>query len=81
MKQALVTLFENDASSARPEGSMEVHTVYWWEHNSKLGQYSSAKVHRSLTIEKLVEEPKSFTDYKFTVQPLEGLKVESIHGK
>ncbi|GAB7056617.1 MULTISPECIES: type I-C CRISPR-associated protein Cas7/Csd2 [Paenibacillus] len=81
LKQALVTLFENDASSARPEGSMEVHTVYWWEHNSKLGQYSSAKVHRSLTIEKLVEEPKSFTDYKFTVQPLEGLKVESIHGK
>lgn len=30
IKQALVTLFENDASSARPEGSMEVHKVYWW---------------------------------------------------
>ncbi|MGG2196386.1 type I-C CRISPR-associated protein Cas7/Csd2 [Paenibacillus sp.] len=81
MKQALVTLFENDASSARPEGSMEVHTVYWWEHNSRLGQYSSAKVHRSLTIEKLVEEPKTFGDYKFAVQPLEGLKVESIDGQ
>ncbi|EPE60578.1 CRISPR-associated, CT1132 family protein [Exiguobacterium sp. S17] len=43
LKQVLVTLFENDASSARPEGSMEVHKVYWWEHSSKLGQYSSAK--------------------------------------
>ena len=52
IKQALVTLFENDASSARPEGSMEVHKVYWWEHSSKLGQYSSAKVHRSLHISK-----------------------------
>ncbi|WP_019007703.1 type I-C CRISPR-associated protein Cas7/Csd2 [Cohnella laeviribosi] len=81
IKQALVTLFENDASSARPEGSMEVHTVYWWEHTNKMGQYSSAKVHRSLTIEPLVEEPKRFEDYKFTVQPLEGLKVETIDGR
>jgi CRISPR-associated protein Csd2 len=80
VKKALVTLFENDLSSARPEGSMEVHKVYWWEHTSKLGQYSSAKVHRSLTFEKRVEEPKTFGDYEFSVQPLEGLKVELIDG-
>lgn len=80
-KNALVSLFENDASSARPEGSMEVHKVYWWEHNSKLGQYSSAKVHRSLTIEKLVEEPKTFEDYNFIVQSLEGLEVVIIDGQ
>lgn len=80
MKNALVTLFENDASSARPEGSMEVHMVYWWEHSSKLGQYSSAKVHRSVMVERLVEEPKSFRDYKFDIQPLEGLNVEIIDG-
>lgn len=36
---------ENDASSARPEGSMEVLNVFWWQHSSKGGQYSSAKVH------------------------------------
>lgn len=80
VKQALVSLFENDLSSARPEGSMEVHKVYWWEHTSKLGQYSSAKVHRSLTFEKRVEEPKAFEDYEFSVQSLEGLKVELIDG-
>lgn len=80
LQHALVTLFENDASSARPEGSMEVHKVYWWEHSSKLGQYSSAKVHRSVKVERLVDQPKSIEDYKFTVQPLEGLKVEQIHG-
>ena len=33
-------------SSARPEGSMEVKDIYWFEHNSKLGTASSAKVHR-----------------------------------
>lgn len=80
LQHALVTLFENDASSARPEGSMEVHKVYWWEHSSKLGQYSSAKVHRSVKVERLVDQPKSIEDYKFTVQPLEGLEVEQIHG-
>lgn len=80
IKKALVTLFENDSSSARPEGSMEVHSVYWWEHHSKLGQYSSAKVHRSLTVERLVEEPRAFEDYEFCLQPLEGLKVEILNG-
>lgn len=50
LKGLLPKLFENDASSARPEGSMEVLKVIWWQHNSKTGQYSSAKVHRSLAV-------------------------------
>ncbi|MGG1553025.1 type I-C CRISPR-associated protein Cas7/Csd2 [Paenibacillus ferrarius] len=77
-KEALVTLFENDASSARPEGSMEVRTVYWWKHKSKLGQYSSAKVHRSLQWNK---EAASFEEYEFVVQPLDGLEVETLDGR
>ena len=48
IKSILPKLFENDASSARPDGSMSVMTVVWWRHNSKAGQYSSAKVHESL---------------------------------
>ena len=48
IKTALQTLFVNDVSSARPEGSMEVMKVIWWKHNSPSGQYSSAKVHRAL---------------------------------
>lgn len=51
IKNALVTLFENDESSARPSGSMEVLHVVWFTHNSKLGQYSSAKVHRSVRVQ------------------------------
>lgn len=50
IKTMLPKLFEGDASSARPDGSMEVLTVIWWTHNNKSGQYSSAKVHRSLTV-------------------------------
>ena len=41
---------ENDESSARPAGSMEVLDVVWFTHNSKSGQYSSAKVHRSVSV-------------------------------
>lgn len=51
IKETLRTLFENDISSARPDGSMEVVRLYWWRHNCKSGQYSSAKVHRCLHVE------------------------------
>ncbi len=50
LKDALLTLFENDASSARPDGSMEVKKVIWWKHSCPSGDISSAKVHRSLEV-------------------------------
>ena len=50
LKEALRTLFRNDASAARPDGSMEVIKLVWWEHNCASGQYSSSKVHRSLHV-------------------------------
>ena len=50
LKGALRTLFRNDATSARPDGSMEVVKLVWWEHNCPVGQYSAAKVHRSLRV-------------------------------
>lgn len=81
IKQALVTLFENDSSSARPDGSMEVHQVYWWQHSSKLGQFSSAKVHRSLSIETKTDDPKSYEDYEITLAGLDGLEAEIIEGQ
>lgn len=48
LKAALRSLFENDASAARPEGSMQVLKLVWWRHNLPSGQYSSAKVHQAL---------------------------------
>lgn len=80
IKVALQTLFENDASAARPDGSMAIEKLYWWEHNSKLGQYPSAKVHRSLQVTSKVENPNSVTDYEIKLEVLDGLKVEELIG-
>lgn len=71
---SLKTLFENDASAARPEGSMEVCRVFWWEHNCKSGQYSAAKVHRSVNVTKNKPSPQNFEDYDLELTPLEGLE-------
>ena len=76
LKEALHTLFENDASSARPEGSMEVLRLYWWKHNCKSGQYSSAKVHRLLHVKAKNELPKNIQDYEISCDKLPGLLVE-----
>ena len=80
IKEALCTLFENDASSARPEGSMEVCRVYWWEHDCKTPKASSAKIHRALKIKLKddVSAPHSFDDYEITLDEIEGVKPEII---
>lgn len=82
IKECLRTLFINDASSARPEGSMEVVKLYWWQHNCKDGQYSPAKVHRSVHVE--LKDPQRLPtcadDYIITVDPLPGLVPEEIDG-
>lgn len=80
IKEALRTLFENDCSSARPEGSMEIYKLYWWQHNVPAGQYSSAKVHRSLHIVPKTEMPKSIDDYDISIEALEGLTPDIYDG-
>lgn len=82
IKKILITLFENDASSARPEGSMEICKVIWWKHNSPLGQYSSAKVHRCLDVKlkSKIEIAKTYEDFIITVDELPNLKVEVYDG-
>jgi CRISPR-associated protein Csd2 len=71
IKAILPKLFENDASSARPEGSMEVLKVIWWQHNSRSGQHSSAKVHRSISVK---------SDGSIDINNLEGLAPEILDG-
>jgi CRISPR-associated protein Csd2 len=90
IKEAVKTLFRNDASSARPEGSMEVNKVYWWKHDSKIGKYSSAKVHRTVgdfvRVKDGISEPKSIQDYLIPTKAdiekeLPGLPCEVIDGE
>ena len=71
IKEILPKLFEGDASSARPEGSMAVSKVFWWLHNSKAGQYSSAKVHGSLSVSGIDT---------YELAELQGLSPEIIDG-
>lgn len=80
IKEALRTLFVNDSSSARPDGSMEVCRVYWWKHNCPMGQYSSAKVHRLVKVTAKIEDPKVFGDYEIVIDSLPGLELEEIEG-
>ena len=65
LKESLKTLFENDASSARPDGSMEVCRMYWWQHAEKTPAVSSGKIQRSFKI-KAVNRPLKFEDYDIT---------------
>lgn len=71
IKSVLPRIFEGDASSARPEGSMAVKKVIWWQHNSKAGQYSSAKVHSSLHVN---------VDGSYSLDTIDSLKAEEIDG-
>lgn len=71
IKEVLPKIFENDESSARPAGSMQVLKVIWWQHNSKAGQYSSAKVHGTLTV---------MPDGTIKLAPLKGLNPEPLDG-
>ncbi len=51
IKGILPKLFENDASSARPDGSMRVLHVVWWKHDCPNGNVSSAKIQASLSVD------------------------------
>jgi CRISPR-associated protein Csd2 len=70
IKEVLPKIFENDASSARPEGSMAVLKVLWWKQPGS-GKYSSAKVHGSLKVK---------SDGTYELKNLGALEPEQIDG-
>ncbi|MCD8191105.1 MAG: type I-C CRISPR-associated protein Cas7/Csd2 [Clostridiales bacterium] len=76
LKEALRTLFRNDESAARPAGSMEVVKLVWWQHNCPNGQYSSAKVHRTLHVSS--DETETVSVY---TEDLPGLTPEVLDGE
>lgn len=87
LKEALRTLFVNDVSSARPEGSMEVRDIFWFEHSSKTGDVSSAKVKDLLvwnddgSLKEQYEDYEIHLDEKLLAEYEEkGLQVEKIEG-
>ncbi|GBD61593.1 type I-C CRISPR-associated protein Cas7/Csd2 [Tetragenococcus halophilus] len=87
VKNSLLSLFANDASSARPEGSMEVKELFWFTHSNKLGNVSSAKIHDLLKYDDSSAEHENYEDYqiglnqeKLAEYEDKGLQVETIEG-
>lgn len=79
--KALETLFENDESSSRPAGSMEVLRVYWWEHDNKLGKHSSAAMHRSVKVQPKNDGMlKDVDDVEYIEQPFDDVKEDVFRG-
>lgn len=78
--EALRTLFVNDATAARPDGSMQVHKLIVWRHNCKIGQYSTPKVFESVQVlPKFTETtPRSIDDYDIVINELPGLVTDVI---
>lgn len=78
--RALETLFENDDSSARPAGSMEVLRVYWWQHDSKIGKHSPSKMFNSVKIVPKTDPIKSEDDIEFQETPFNDVKEDIFKG-
>lgn len=89
LKESLRTLFVNDVSSARPDGSMEVKDIFWINHKSKVGDVSSGKLKDLLIYDNLDTErlKRRYDDYHFRLDPeklkayeKEGIRVEHFLG-
>ena len=91
IKESLIDLFANDASSARPEGSMEVQEVFWFTHPNKLGVASSGKIHRLLETDPNMDLTEEISDYeqfqvhlnaeKLKEYEEKGMRVEILSGR
>lgn len=86
IKEALRTLFVNDCSSARPDGSMEVKDIYWFEHSCPIGDVSSAKIRELLDYEENATA-KNYENYQIHLNEEKlheyeekGLRCEKIEG-
>lgn len=70
LKEALLNMFLVDASTSRPEGSMNVERVFWWEHNNRYGQVPAKKLYDSIKIEQLSSSVMSMNDLNISVTPV-----------
>lgn len=79
--EALMHLFEFDASAARPAGSMAVRKLILFRHSSMLGNAPAHKLYDCLTVTRKagVEFPRSIADYEISLSAAPaGVTVEEI---
>jgi CRISPR-associated protein Csd2 len=63
--EALINAFEHDRSAAR--GEMTFRKLFIFKHNSHLGNARSGQLFELINIDKLVDIPRCFNDYKIFV--------------
>ena len=64
LHEALKTMYDGDASWARPEGSIVLHRLLWWTHDCSFGSVNPARLFRSVDIQPLDVYP--YYTLKFT---------------
>ncbi|KRM12368.1 type I-C CRISPR-associated protein Cas7/Csd2 [Paucilactobacillus suebicus] len=77
LKQALLHMFDNDASASRPAGSMQLLKVVWSVHDNKLGQYPQWKVEQQVSVE-YNDTASDFENVKIKFNALPNLKNEEF---
>lgn len=81
LREALVHLFDFDASAARPAGSMAVRKLIFFRHESELGNAPAHKLYETIRIthKSGVETPRSFADYDVIIEGVPtGVTVEEV---
>lgn len=73
LKESMATIFENDASAARPSGSMGSQ-LFWWEHDCPAGRKNSLYVHRSLH----VQPSDDFPFYTCSPEQIPGIELSVL---
>lgn len=68
VKVAILHMFDYDASTARPAGSMVLENLYWWEHSSKTGSKAPQAVYNTLSIKSEKRNPTSIDDYVIKIE-------------
>ena len=82
-QDALVHLFDFDASAARPSGSMAIRKIVLFKHDSELGNAPAHKLFDAVSVIKHenVEFPRSIKDYDIIVNRAlipSGITIEEI---
>lgn len=71
LKNAIIHMLDNDASSSRPAGSMS-STLFWAEHSTEYGNLPPHKVYELFGIEHSSEYPY----FKYVIKHADGIKIE-----
>ncbi len=75
LQKALLHMTDEDCSSSRPAGSVEVRKLLWWEHPGMLGAVSPSCVFGSVSIRPAHGEPKRYEDYRIDIADIPGVKL------